>query len=346
MTSQLHPRRATLVIALVLAALAATRPASAHPERTLLADLPSAPAGAAWAQPSPEAAATAEAAFDRGNALLRDARFPAAAAAFREALAAWDHPLAHYHLALALINLDEPVAVVEALERATAAGAAPLGDDVLSDATSLLALARNQVGTLEVTVEYAGTRVFVDDEPVVVGPGTWRARLRQGEHVIRGEAPRMVTFQRRVLLVGAQTERIEVAMYTDTDVGGRSVRRPLPRWTGYMIGGVGIVTAFAGATLQANAHTLAEQYEADRAACAGDTTCLLDPALLTTRDTARTRRGASFVLYGAGAGLVALGALVVWYERPRFHRTTLAARARLLPVLDRDHAGLAAVGLF
>src|SRR3954454_2214857 len=56
--------------------------------------------------------------FREGNALLKESLFVQAAAKYREALRHWNHPGIHYNLALALLNLDQPVEVYKQLETA------------------------------------------------------------------------------------------------------------------------------------------------------------------------------------------------------------------------------------
>src|SRR5438128_85746 len=47
--------------------------------------------------------------FREANILLNDGLFARAADQYRAALKHWDHPAIHYNLALALVNLDQPV---------------------------------------------------------------------------------------------------------------------------------------------------------------------------------------------------------------------------------------------
>src|SRR5947209_7866588 len=73
--------------------------------------------------------------FREGNALLKESLFVQAAAKYREALAHWNHPGIHYNLALALLNLDQPVEVYRQLEAALIYGPAPLDADKYEHAT-------------------------------------------------------------------------------------------------------------------------------------------------------------------------------------------------------------------
>src|SRR5688572_9697989 len=64
-----------------------------------------------------------------GNALLKDSIFRQAVDKYREALKRWDHPAIHYNLALALLNLDQPLEVNKHLDKAMQYGALPLEQD-------------------------------------------------------------------------------------------------------------------------------------------------------------------------------------------------------------------------
>jgi hypothetical protein len=305
-------------------------------------------AGSARAQPVPgpsatddRAAAVSEVAR-RAQAAVAAGRYAEAVAVYRAGLAANDEPALHLGLARALAHLDDPVAVVDALERALVPGPHALADDERAWAADALALARRGVVDVEIAVTARDAVLTIDGVQVQVGPGTWSGRLRAGAHqLVVTAADGRARNEYATPLVGGAPLRLRLDPVIALD-DAPPRRRPLPAWAGYAIGAAGITTAFAGYALQANAHSLAEDYEDRRAGCAGDDACELDPALLAQRDRARTRRGLGFGLYGAGGALVALGALIVWRERPRPHASPLA----LVPVLDRHVAGLAATGSF
>jgi hypothetical protein len=187
---------------------------------------------------------------------------------------------------------------------------------------------------------------------VMIGPGTWRARVAAGIHTLRAEAPRMETTVSTQAIRGGETLRLELPMFTELDEF-YSVRKPLPPWAGYLVAGVGVEAAIAGGLLHASARAADADYRRERAACpAGDLACPLDPGLLALRDTSHARRGAAYALYGGGAALVAVGVTLVWYERKRWRRRStvpepgVLVRTRVAPLLGRDLAGLSAAGAF
>jgi len=64
--------------------------------------------------------------FHKANLLLNDGLFARAADGYRAALKHWDHPAIHYNLALALLNLDQPVEAFDHLQVSVKFGEAPL----------------------------------------------------------------------------------------------------------------------------------------------------------------------------------------------------------------------------
>src|SRR5690349_4866887 len=67
-----------------------------------------------WAQGVPASEQkVALAAFRDGNSALNDGLFAKAAETYRSALTHWKHPAIYYNLALALMNLDNPIEAYE-----------------------------------------------------------------------------------------------------------------------------------------------------------------------------------------------------------------------------------------
>jgi hypothetical protein len=199
---------------------------------------------------------------------------------------------------------------------------------------------------LEVTVAQPGARVDFDGREVFVGPGTWKVRTAAGAHALDASAPGMASVHRDVLLASGATVRVELQLFTDTDTDW-IVRKAMPRWVGYTVIGVGVDAAIVGGILHAGARSFDRDYDRQRAACApAHVACVTDPALLSLRDRANHRRGAAYVLYGTGAGLAVLGGLIVWYEGTHHHRIGRRSVARLVPVVGREVAGVAALGRF
>src|SRR5207248_5847104 len=91
---------------------------------------------AAYKNVSPKDEQCALVSFRQGNDLLNNGLFPQSVARYRDALRCWDHPAIHYNLALALINLDQPIEVYEQLNEAVKYGSDPIGQDKFDHARS------------------------------------------------------------------------------------------------------------------------------------------------------------------------------------------------------------------
>src|SRR5690606_8817981 len=64
--------------------------------------------------------------FREANELLNQGLFARASEQDKIALADWKHPAIYYNLALALMNVDQPIEAYESLEQAIVYGPAPL----------------------------------------------------------------------------------------------------------------------------------------------------------------------------------------------------------------------------
>src|SRR5262245_49279834 len=148
--------------------------------------------------------------FNEANGMLRDALFPKAAEKYREALTHWDHPAIHYNLALALVNLDQPVDMHAALEKALVYGSAPLGADKYARAKDFKLLVEKQLVKVEYTLNEPDSVLIIDGKEVQKGPGTYAALVRAGEHSIAARAPGYSPTQLNLKLGGGETSRLEL----------------------------------------------------------------------------------------------------------------------------------------
>jgi hypothetical protein len=86
--------------------------------------------------------------------------FPQAVKKYRAALEFWDHPGIHFNLSLALLNLDQPIAVYRSLEKAMKHGPSPLLDvEKYKRAQSYFDLVADQLGTVEIAINEPQAKV-------------------------------------------------------------------------------------------------------------------------------------------------------------------------------------------
>ncbi len=233
--------RAVLIAVTLIAATTAAR---AHPGDVGIITTVDDDATAPWSvDVTPAQQQQARDAFAAANALLRDALFVPAAARYREAIAAWDHPAFHYDLALALLNLDDPIATADALERALGFGDAPLGAARFALARQYLRLIERQLGRVEVVVGAASAiaTLTYDSVEVSAAAGTWSARVRAGEHTLAASARGYESLVHVHVVAPGATKRVELAFYQAPDC------EPPHRnaWVPYSLIGLGLTTATA-----------------------------------------------------------------------------------------------------
>jgi tetratricopeptide (TPR) repeat protein len=171
-----------------------------------------APAGAGerpWATGvSSEEQQAALSAFNRANLDLRDGRFAEAIAAYRDALTHWRHPAISYNLALALLSVEESGEAFSHLEAALAFGPAPLDEDKFERGTKLRAALARVVVRIEYTVGDA--TLVLDGKDVLIGPGTYRAHVRAGEHTIAARVRGTLSEPRTLTLAAGETSTLTV----------------------------------------------------------------------------------------------------------------------------------------
>lgn len=289
--------------------------------------------------------------FTEGNTLLGGALFVRAVEKYREALTHWDHPAIHYNLALALVNLDQPVEMDAALDKAMAYGEAPIDKDKFERAKGYKVLIAKQIATVSYTVDVPGARVTFDGREVLIGPGTWTSRVRAGEHAVAAAAEGYLPVQFSQKLAGGESANLILRLYTDAEV--TRYRRRFPTWLPWAVTGVGAVVAGVGGLLHQQAISGFARYDDEIAACAqanGGLGCASPPPEISDeRRTAETRQLLGISGYVLGGAVLAAGVTMVLLNRPSAYRIDpnaevlpLAAR----PILTPELVGLAAVGRF
>lgn len=291
--------------------------------------------------------------FKEGNTLIRESAWPDAIAKYREALEHWKHPAIYYNLALALVNLDQPLEIYDALEQALAYGVGPLDPEKVDRAKSTKLLVEKQIGNVEYTLEVAGATLVFDGKEVFTGPGTYKARVRAGEHTVVARADGYTPVPLTVKILGGTTSAITIPMYTDAELTRET--RKMPGWVPYTVLGGGVAVGLVGALLHVSAKTGFEDYDQAIATCARmDTTgtggCPTLPAgVADMKSSAESKQSIATVAYIAGGAAIAAGVVLVIINRPKTFRidpTKGGAELAVTPVIGRDGAGFALSGSF
>lgn len=308
-----------------------------------------------WAKGvSPEEQRKALALFNEANGMLRDALFPRAAEKYREALTHWDHPAIHYNLALALVNLDQPVEMHAALERSLVHGAAPLGDDKFARAKDFKLLVEKQLVKIEYTITEPDSVLILDGKEVQTGPGTYAALIKAGDHSIAARAPGYSPTQLNLKLGGGETSRLELKLFTDAELTRE--KRKMPTWIPYTVLGAGVLIGGTGAFMHTRAKNGFADYDQAIAECADAdaTNGCSDPTpeIFALKSDAESSQTMAATLYTLGGITVAAGVVLVVLNRPKTFRIdplekqNAEGEVSITPIFGHDLAGVAASGRF
>ncbi|MCG8419010.1 MAG: tetratricopeptide repeat protein, partial [Proteobacteria bacterium] len=193
-----RPRRASVCCTFFLATFVdwvlATGPSDVHAQPPTPLSSPA--SVCSQDDPAPETYARANALFEDGNRALADGLFKRAVTLYRQALTHWDHAFVRYNLALALLELGQPIA---AHANITHALRCPddLGQDRHEQARSYQRMLERQLARIEVTCTEPGANVRLDGALVVQCPGRRTQLIAPGPHQLvaskRGHRDRVET---------------------------------------------------------------------------------------------------------------------------------------------------------
>jgi hypothetical protein len=256
-------------------------------------------------------------AFHQGNDLLNNGLFPQSVARYREALRCWDHPAIHYNLALALINLDQPIEVYEQLNEAIKYGSDPLDEGKFEHAKEYLKLVAGLLADVEVSCDKRGAKVAVDGKEVFVAPGSFKAKVRVGKHTFYGEKEGYNARVTAPFIGPGETFRIELKLYTAEELT-RYRRRWDKDWMPYTVIGAGALVGLIGGGMELWASSTYTDLNTSVAKCdspAHGCTVADNQHLVDMRNSGDARRTLGFVGYGVAGAAIATGALLAYLNR-------------------------------
>jgi tetratricopeptide (TPR) repeat protein len=295
-----------------------------------------------WAKGvAPAEREAARALVREGNQLVEDALFVKAAEKYRAALTHWDNPAIHFNLALALINLDQPVEVYKHLEKALQYGAAPLGPEKAEHARSYRSLIEKQLARVVIVCQVSGAAVTLDGNPLFTGPGRYEDVVRAGPHtVVARRADSFPTEQTRTLPPGEVTT-IDLKLYRAEDL--TRFRRKWAAWKPWMAVASGIVVAGVGGILHWQGRESIRAFDAGVANDCPTGCTSIPPALAALRSRGRAEQALAIVAYSLGGAGIVTGGVLVHINRPRAYRispTEQTPALSLAPLIGPGQAGL------
>jgi hypothetical protein len=293
--------------------------------------------------------------FGEGNALIHDALFVKAAEKYREALVHWKHPAIYYNLALALVNLDKPVEMYEALEKAMAYGVAPLDEDKFNRAKGYKILVEGQLARVELTCDQPGAKVYLDGQELFTAPGQYQGLVVTGEHTVIAKGEGFSPTQIGQKLGAHETMRLNLKLFTDEELTRE--KHAMPTWIPYVVAGGGLVILGLGGLEQQQANSKMKTYDAQIATCAQTDPshgCSMasSPTFAKQKSDAESAQTYAIIGYSVGGLAIATGIVLYIINRPESYRIDpfaekdKAGEVSITPVLGPDGGGLAALVRF
>ncbi len=258
--------------------------------------------------------------FHDGNVQLNDGLFIKAAELYREALKHWQHPAIHYNLALALLNLDQPIEVYDSLQKSIAFGAGPLEKDKFEHAKEYMLLVEKQIAVVEVSCDKVGAHVSVDGNEVFVGPGKYGpAKVRAGKHTFVAVKEGYTTRINAPYISSGAPFRIELKLYTAEELTRYHRKWETKTWLPWPVLGGGALLAIIGGVFELSASSSFKDFDKQIAACnmmSNNAGCAQNsPGVANARDSGDTKRTLGYVSYSLAGAAIVTGLSLAWINR-------------------------------
>jgi hypothetical protein len=261
--------------------------------------------------------------FLGGNDDLNNGLYPQAIEKYRGALTHWDHPAIHYNLALAYINLEQPLEVYAELNKAMEYGEDPITKEKFDHGKEYLKLVEGQLANVEVSCDKIGAKVSVDGKEAFIAPGKYTAKVRVGKHTFYAEKQGYNARIEAPFIGPNETYRIDLKVYTAEDLT-RYRRKWQKTWLPYVVMGAGAAVGLAAGGLELSAQSSYDQFNTKVAACntatAGCSTTT--PGITSLRDSGNTKRTIGYVGYGVAGAAIGTGAVLLWVNRRKSYQIT------------------------
>jgi len=294
---------------------------------------------------TPEQQKAARRLFLEGNDLVKESLFVQAVDKYEKALAYWDHPGIHYNLALALINLDQPVRLRAHLIESLKYGESAVGADKARRAKQYITLVEKQLTELTIRSNHPGARIELDGKLLFTAPGEFHDFVRPGQHTVRATATGYETTERSLSLVAGERTEVPVRLYKSED--WIQNERRWKSWGPITTTASGAAVLGLGFAVYAIGSKQVRDFDADVEERCGAVGC----AAGEIDDSAS--RGEN--LQGLGIGTIALGGatlvtggVLLYLNRPIPHRVDPEAgdRVSFAPALGPNMVGLTGRGVF
>lgn len=264
---------------------------------------------------SPEDRARAVELYQAGNAALDDSLWQVAARSYREALGHWDHPGIHYNLALALVNLDQPIPAYRSIVAALRHGAEGLEAEQYQQALMYRLVLRRQVAEIEVSCDVEGAVVTLDGKPLFTGPGRIERMIGPGAHQLIAHKQGHADDIQTVVATPDAVTRVDMRPLAPVEL-------PLVRrwdwWKPWLVVGAGALIGVGGLATHAGAADYYRRAD-ERLASSCPDGCYpgtYPPVVDELERQGDSRRTLAWTSYALGGVVIAAGVALVYFNRP------------------------------
>ena len=284
-----------------------------------------------------------QALVSEGNSLLNQSLFVPAATKYREALQQCNHPALHFNLALALMNLDQPVEMFGHLQAAIQWGPEPIEKERFTQAQNYATLLEKQLVHLRVRCEVPGAQVTLDGQPLLSPPGEFDGMVRPGFHSISASKEGLYTNEVRRTLVGGQAVALNLELKTEGEL--TEYRRRWAEWKPWALIAGGAVVGLTGGALTYFGIKRVADFDARVDAC-GKGGCEAGPE----RDQGVRMQQVAIGAYAVGGAALVTGVILAVLNREKLYMRPYDADGSLrsspavtvVPQLDTKAPGVSA----
>lgn len=286
--------------------------------------------------------------FAKANRSMQDGLFAQAAAGYRETLALWDHPGAHFNLGLAQINLDQPIEAYASFGMALRFGPTPLlGKAKYEQAQRYRDMLEKQLARIEVVCAEEGAAVTLNGQIIFRGPGRYEGMVRPGGHQIVASKSGLIPATEQAVLSPGEHRRYDLALTVPESM---KTERRWAAWKPWAVVGAGALLMVGAGYLDYDSSQSFDRFDREfdgrcGNGCPGGE---VPQALEDTLARAEREQMVARISYAVGSTVLATGVALLYLNREqlvrRGGRAGAERSARVSPVPVRTPVFKPALG--
>jgi hypothetical protein len=288
--------------------------------------------------------------FHQGTRYLKDGFFDDAAQTYEQALELFDHPGIRYNLAVAQINLKQPIEAYRNILAAMRYGDVPIDREIYEQARNYRALLETQLAHIEIHCHVPGAEVTLDGQRLFIAPGQHRGIVVAGAHQVVAVKDGHIPETRQLVLEPGRVHRVTLAPRPIEQIMTRTERR-WAAWKPWAVAGASATLLAAGVYLDRSSTAEFQRYN-DMYSAACPEGCYPDEIPGTAHQQeqrAQARQRYARASYAVGGAVLATGLILAYLNRERVISMTDATRSStvsITPVLTSWYTGAGALWRF